>query len=280
MIRAFILMLAACFAATAAHAAPDFDKLKGSLGSLRDLNRKADPAEERAIGQDAAATLLGASPLHPDARAQRYVNLVGRWVADQTKRTGLPWRFAVLDDPDINAYAAPGGYVFVTKGLLLELESEAELAGVLGHEITHVVRKHHLKALQKDQRIEFIKGKAVDRLADDDAERRARLEKIAQGAKTLYAKGLDKRDEFEADRMGLVLAARAGYEPYGLVAVLQALDAASPGSRRVELLFKSHPAPAERLAALDAALSGAGLDGLPNRREGRERFAAELAGLR
>jgi predicted Zn-dependent protease len=150
---------------------------------------------------------------------------------------------------------------------------------VLGHEIAHVVRKHHLKALQKDKHLDFLKNKAVDRLATDGPERRARLAKIAQGVKTLYAKGLDKRDEYEADRLGVVLAARAGYDPYGLVAVLQSLDAMQPGTRAVELLFKSHPPPAERLAALDAALESALLGSSGPRPEVRDRFVTALQGL-
>ncbi|HET7921146.1 MAG TPA: M48 family metalloprotease, partial [Gammaproteobacteria bacterium] len=104
--------------------------------------------EEEQIGQEAAAVLLGASKPVDDPELQRYVNRVGLWIALHSDRPDLPWHFAVLNDNDIDAYAAPGGYVFVTKGLLLRLHSEAELAGVLGHEITHVVRKHHLKAIR------------------------------------------------------------------------------------------------------------------------------------
>ena len=84
-----------------------------------------------------------------DARMQRYVNNVGRWIASQSERPDLPWQFGVLDAPQLNAFAVPGGTIFITRGLLERMRSEAELAGVLGHEIVHVVKKHHLKAIQK-----------------------------------------------------------------------------------------------------------------------------------
>jgi predicted Zn-dependent protease len=108
-----------------------------------------DEPEEISIGRDVASRLLGAAPLVPDPGLQRYVNHVGRWLAAQSERPDLPWHFGVLDSPNVNAFAVPGGTIFITKGLLDKMRSEAELAGVLGHEIVHVLRKHQLKAIQK-----------------------------------------------------------------------------------------------------------------------------------
>ncbi len=105
--------------------------------------------EEIQIGKDLAARLLGAAPLAKDENLQRYVNRVGRWLALQTERPDLPWQFGVLEAPQLNAFAVPGGTIFVTRGLVERMKSEAELAGVLAHEISHVLRKHHLKAIQK-----------------------------------------------------------------------------------------------------------------------------------
>ena len=96
-----------------------------------------DEAKEIEIGRQLAAVLLGSKPLHPDMALQRYVNRLGRWISLQSSRPQLPWTFAVLDDPGFNAFAAPGGYIFVTKGLVDRVD-EAELAGILAHEITHV----------------------------------------------------------------------------------------------------------------------------------------------
>ena len=111
--------------------------------------QEIDEPEEIAIGKDVASRLLGAAPLVADPALQRYVNSVGRWLAAQTERADLPWQFGVLETPHLNAFAVPGGTIFITRGLLAQMRNEAELAGVLGHEIVHVLRKHHLKAIQK-----------------------------------------------------------------------------------------------------------------------------------
>jgi predicted Zn-dependent protease len=205
--------------------------------------------DEVAIGRQVAGNLLGAAPLVKDPALQRYVNRVGRWVAAQSTRPDLKWTFGVIESSDINAFAAPGGYVFVTRGLYARLKDEAELAGVLGHEIGHVQQKHHLKVIQKQQMLnlgsEFLKKemggeKTMQRL-------------IGSGAEIL-ARGLDKTAEFEADRIGVVLAGRAGYDPYGLPSVLQEIGSVSKESGSVALLFKTHPHPDERLAALGDAM--------------------------
>lgn len=248
-----------------------FDKLKG-------LSGKVTPAEERALGREAAATLLGAEPVLDDPAVQRYVNRVGLWVALQSERPNLQWRFAVLDDGDVNAFAAPGGFVFVTKGLLLTLGSEAELAGALGHEVAHVTRKHHLKALTKDKRMQAISGAAISTLGKDDPRRQEQVAKLVQGVKTLYSRGLDKKDELAADRVGVVYAARAGYDPSGMVGVLQKLDAQDAGTSKMALLLKTHPAPAERLAALDGIFGTGKLDPVRGI-EGVDRYRDALASL-
>ena len=113
--------------------------------------RNPSKAEEIALGREITGSLLGAAPLVKDEALQKYVNQVGRWVANQSERADLPWKFGVIDSADLNAFAAPGGYVLLTKGLYLKMQSEAQLAGVLGHEIAHVVKKHQLKVLQKQQ---------------------------------------------------------------------------------------------------------------------------------
>lgn len=275
-----LLLACALVAAPAALAGVPggLDQIGAQFDQLKSLTGKISPAEERAMGREAAATLLGAEPVLPDAAVQRYVNRVGLWVALQSERPNLQWRFAVLDDADVNAFAAPGGYVFVTKGLLLTLGSEAELAGALGHEVAHVVRKHHLKALTKDKRIEAVSGAALSSLSKDDPKRQEQVAKLVQGVKTLYARGLDKQDELNADRVGIVYAARAGYDPSGMVGVLQKLDAQDPGTTRMALLLKTHPAPAERLAALDGVFDTGKLDPLRGI-EGAERYREALASL-
>jgi predicted Zn-dependent protease len=237
-------------------AAPAQAQFNINLNRLLDVGKNVkqaatdvDEKEEIEIGGDMAARLLGAAPLVADEQLQRYVNNVGRWLASQTERPGLPWRFGVLDAPQLNAFATPGGHIFITRGLLSSMNNEAELAGVLAHEIAHVLRKHHLKAIQKTAQLELANTVIGTFRRQDD--RTNRHEKLLAAGSELFARGLDKDDELEADRLGVVIAARAGYGAYGLPAVLQTLQAMNPADSGLALMFKTHPAPAERLGALE-----------------------------
>jgi beta-barrel assembly-enhancing protease len=171
---------------------------------------------------------------------------VGRWVASQSERADLPWKFGVIESADINAFAAPGGYVLITKGLYQKLSNEAQLAGVLGHEIAHVVKKHQLKVLQKQQ----VMSVGSDWLKKKFAKDNKLADKVIGSGAEISARSLDKDAEFEADRMGMVLATRAGYDAYGLAEVLQTIGQTNKSDSSVALLFKTHPAPDERLAKL------------------------------
>jgi len=208
--------------------------------------------EENRIGRQISGNLLGAVPLVRDDKLQNYVNLVGNWVALQSGRQDVAWHFGVLDTEAINAFAAPGGYIFVTKGLYRLLNNEAELAGVLGHEIAHVTQKHHLKVLKQSSLIGAL-GQAASRKAKGSDQVVQNL--IGNGAE-IMARGLDKNAEYEADRVGMVYAARAGYTPWGLPSVLQDMAALPAGDNRTSLLYKTHPHPADRLAALGDAVEG------------------------
>jgi predicted Zn-dependent protease len=223
--------------------------------------------DEVRLGRRVSGSLLGAAPLVADDRVQAYVNLVGRWIALHSDRPELSWTFAVIDSRDINAFAAPGGYVFVTRGLYERLRNESELAGVLAHEIAHVQEKHHLKVLQKSQAVDLGARLLRQRTADAGA---AVQRLIGSGAE-LMARGLDKEAEFEADRVGVVLAARAGYDPWGLVAVLQDMAAINKQDSAVGMLFKTHPHPDERLLRLADSI-GDRLDGLQGPAGAPDRF--------
>lgn len=205
--------------------------------------------EELKIGREVAGRMLGAAPLVNDAALQSYVNRVGRWVATQSERPDLPWRFAVINTASINAFAAPGGYVLLTRGLYEILDNEAQLAGVLAHEIAHIVRRHHVTVMQKSAALS-----AGAQLAQRD-NRSALLNNMIGSGAEVFARGLDKSAEHEADAMGVVLAARAGYNPFGLVDVLHKLEARSADDGTLALLFKTHPAPGERLEQLGVALT-------------------------
>ena len=232
----------------------DLGKAFKTVKKISTATSDIDEPQEISLGQGIASNLLGAAPLLDNRSVQEYVNHVGRWLALQTERPELPWHFAVLDDADVNAFAAPGGYVFITKGLLARMKSEAELAGVLAHEISHVLKKHHLQAIKKDAR-----GGLLSEFAEQAIEEKGghpALNKLVGAGTEIYARGLDKDDEFEADRMGVVIAARSGYDPYGLPAVLQTLDGLNPKDSGLALMFKTHPALADRLSLLDKQMSG------------------------
>jgi beta-barrel assembly-enhancing protease len=272
-----LLFLAALAFAATAHAQfrlPSFDinKMVDTVKNVGKAVKEIDEPEEIAIGKDVASRLLGAAPLVADARLQRYVNHVGRWLAVQTERPDLPWQFGVLDSPNVNAFAVPGGTIFITRGLLERMRNEAELAGVLGHEIVHVLRKHHLKAIQKGAQ-SGLAGDAMS-MALKDRAGPARDKLIAFGTE-MYSRGLDKGDELEADRLGIVIAARAGYDAYGLPSVLQTLQAMNAQDSAIALMFKTHPAPGERLDSIGEKMQPV-LDAYSRQPQLGERFVSQI----
>jgi predicted Zn-dependent protease len=261
----------------------NLDDIKGALKKAQKVGQQVQAAREDIpepkeveMGGGVASNLLGAAPLVKNAAVQKYVNDVGRWLAMQTERPDLPWQFGVLDDDDVNAFAAPGGYVFITKGLLMNMHNEAELAGVLAHEISHVLRKHHLNAIKKGARTELM-VEFLDEATKNKGSNKNLL-KLANAGTQLYARGLDKDDEFEADRMGIVIAARAGYDPYGLPAVLQTLETLNPKDTKLALMFKTHPALADRLTRLDQLMSGGAFDRFQDQPDLTARFDSVMNG--
>jgi beta-barrel assembly-enhancing protease len=232
--------------------------------------------EEVAIGRRLAGNLLGAVPLVKDDRLQTYVNRVGRWVASQSERADLNWHFGVLDAADVNAFAVPGGYVFLTRGLYAGLGNEAELAGVLAHEIGHVVMKHHLKVLKQSRVVGFVSGLASSQIGQRRPQDAVIQNLLGNGAEAV-ARGLDKDAEFEADRVGVVLATRAGYNPYGLPFVLERLARVNRADTSVALLFKTHPPAQDRLMHLGDAM-GTTFDEYSDGKSVDARFAASRAG--
>ncbi|PJI96638.1 peptidase M48-like protein [Acidovorax sp. 69] len=218
-----------------------------------------DEPREIEIGRQLAAVLLGSKPLHPDMALQRYVNQLGRWISLQSPRPNLPWTFVVLDDPGYNAFAAPGGYVFVTKGLIDRCADEAELAGILAHEITHVTAKHHLLAMRKTAQSGMLTQLMASQIRSNAVGNMVASQFLALG-RNLYARGLDQTDEYDADRTGVALATRAGFDPYGLVSVLQQLRTATPDNPMFALALATHPPAQARLEQLELAM-GKNLDG-------------------
>jgi predicted Zn-dependent protease len=255
-------------------AGPAFAQFGGfDLGKALDIGKKAvqsttqqqfSEEDEIGLGNALTASFLGASPLHPDANLQRYVNRVGKWVALHSERPDLPWTFSVIDTETINAFAMPGGSVIVSYGLIKRLGSEAELAGVLAHEIAHVVKKHQLTAIQAGMRADFWKDVGTSIAADKvkigggavgSAVGNIAKPYLLDAAGNLIKDGfflrpLDRGLESEADRLAIVLATRSGYDPYGLVGALQML-AQYKGGADAASVFSTHPSPSDRLADLE-----------------------------
>ena len=236
-------------------------KVLDSGKKLSEANREFSAEEEVALGEGITAGFLGAAPLHKDAGLQRYVNRVGRWLASHSERADLPWTFGVIEADTINAFAMPGGTVVVTYGLLRRLHNEAELAGVLAHEIAHVVKKHQLAAIQSSMNTSVLAD--LGSMAASEAIGRRGGSALTQQGRTILANAgidalkngvflrpLDRSMEYEADRMAVVIAARSGYDPYAFVSVLQML-AQNHGDGSGVSVFDTHPSAADRITELE-----------------------------
>lgn len=235
----------------------DVDSIFKHGGNLaRSFSQEVTPEQRQTMGDEASALLLGAAPLVRNAGMQRYVNQLGGWIALQSGRDDIAWRFGVLDTDSVNAFAAPAGYVFITRGLFARLSDEAELAGVLAHEIGHVVHGHYENTMIQRDRVAALGELTTSALASSGKGEWSPLVNVSRG---VYSSGLDKSDEYQADRVGVVLAARAGYDPYGLPRVLQ-MYATQPAQGEFELLFATHPSPTSRLDDLSSDM-GDKLDG-------------------
>lgn len=221
------------------------DKLIGK--SEQEIN-----AEELELGPMIAGRILGAAPLVEDAGVQKRINLVGRWMASRTSRPDLPWTFGVIDDAEVNAFAAPGGYILITKGLYQLLQDDAELAAVLAHELTHVVQRDHYEVLRKQELQEAGRSLALSRVHTGGGVAgslaRSYIEK--NGAAIMLTQ-LDRNAEYRADHAAGIYLARAGCNPLGLYAVLQKMTALGSASPRLTSLYKTHPPLDQRLDALD-----------------------------
>jgi len=230
-----------------------------TIGSLLGMAKKAAPkpeqdqaAEELALGPEIAGRVLGARPLWNEPGAQQRVNIIGRWVASQTSRPELPWTFGVIDTPEVNAFAAPGGYILVTRGLYELLATDSEVAAVLGHEISHCVQRDHYNVIHKQELATLGKQTLAAEVhtGGGEAQYYAREYVDKQGA-TIMLTALDRSAEFRADQAAEIYLARSGMNPMALYSVLQRMAALGEQSARLAALYKTHPPIGARLDQID-----------------------------
>jgi predicted Zn-dependent protease len=208
--------------------------------------------QEIAMGRQADTAVIATIGLYPDAAWQSYIQQFGARLAATTERPNLPWTFRVVDDPAVNAFALPGGFVYVTRGLLTHLTSEAELASVVGHEIGHVTARHTAAEMSKQQMIGL--GLAVGSMASSQVAKYAGTANQALGI--LYLK-FSRDDESQADQLGLRYMRRANFDPRQMPEVFRMLDrlTTAEGGSRLPTWLETHPSPANRVAAITTQIA-------------------------
>ena len=229
-------------------------KILAGAQSVLSSSQQMDYKSERAIGERLAVEGLRRYGM-PTAnqKMQHYVNLVGLAVAMNSPRPDIPYRFVVVDSPVQNAFACPGGIIFVTSALMQTVQTEAQLAGILAHEVGHVAHRHALKSIQRAQ---FFSGVGQITAATMKGDKGAQFESmIGDLQNVLFDKGLDQNMEYEADATAMETAYRTGYNPAGIMETLQSLqrlEASSPNKKGS--WFSTHPPLSSRIAKNQAQL--------------------------
>ena len=208
--------------------------------------------QEIAMGRQADTAVITSIGLYPDPVWQRYIQQFGAKLAATSERPNLPWTFRVVDDPAVNAFALPGGFIYVTRGLLAHMTSEAELASVVGHEIGHVTARHTAAEMSKQQLIGL--GLAAGSMASSQVAKYAGTANQALGI--LYLK-FSRDDESQADQLGLRYMRRASYDPRQMPEVFRMLEriSAAEGGARLPTWLATHPSPANRVAAINEQIA-------------------------
>lgn len=208
--------------------------------------------QEIAMGRQADTAVIATIGLYPDAAWQRYIQQFGARLAATSERPNLPWTFRVVDDPAVNAFALPGGFIYVTRGLLAHLTNEAELASVVGHEIGHVTARHTAAEMSKQELIGL--GLAAGSMVSSQVAKYAGTANQALGL--LYLK-FSRDDESQADELGLRYMRRANFDPRQMPEVFRMLDRleAAGGGGRVPTWLETHPSPANRVATISAQIA-------------------------
>jgi beta-barrel assembly-enhancing protease len=225
------------------------DLLKKGVGVVQALEPIGE-AEEITLGEAVALEAFSRfGGEYQNKEWTRYINLVGQTIAEVSDRPNLPFRFAILNSQEQNAFAAPGGYIFITVGLLKTLKNEAELAGVLAHEVAHVTERHMLETIRRGAILGSVSEFTLTAMRKDPAMFSNVIEEMSE---LLFTKGLDRDKEFEADVVGIEYAYRAGYHPQGLRDYLKTL--AREEGKVQSRFFTTHPSTNLRISKIDGLL--------------------------
>jgi predicted Zn-dependent protease len=206
-------------------------------------------AQEIQLGKEMDVQVRREMGVYEDAALQRYVQEIGSRLASASERPALPWQFTVVDSAAVNAFALPGGYIYVTRGILPFLDNEAQLAGVLGHEIGHVTARHAAQQYTKTTSAGI--GLALLGVFVPEA---GPLQGVAESALGVLFLKYGRDDELQADRLGVQYAARTGWDPSGVAGMLNTLsrlDEASGNRKGVPNWLSTHPAPADRVTEIE-----------------------------
>ncbi len=207
--------------------------------------------QEIEIGRQAAAEIEGEFGIVTDPALNQYVTNVGLRVAAVSERRELPWTFKILNENEVNAISLPGGFIYVTRGMLSFLRSRDELAFVLAHEIGHVAKRHHVQIIERN----FFSSIVLSLIFGRDAT----AAQIANFARFLMTRGFSREAEFEADRVGVSYAHRARFDAAAGLAFMERLRAAEGRDpSNFEVLFRTHPALADRIVRVRQQLRGLG----------------------
>lgn len=265
---ALVVVLAVFFLA-AVSSSEDFRERKSA--KRFDLVDADDIKAEIHFGREVAARVLGRYGLYENDELNRYVNLVGKAVAQQTGRTEIDFHFAVLRTDSINAYAAPGGYVFVTRGAILQMHDEAELAAVIAHEVAHISGKHIVKELDIHASDDSPVGSFARFMGGaGDPAKTLFLKTIDKATGILFEKGYKVQDEKDADTTGTIYLALSGYDPNAMARYLKRIK--NVKGEPMKVLNKTHPAFDERIKLILDIIKSEGLDTGENK-QGKKRFS-------
>ena len=209
--------------------------------------------QEVQMGQEYAQQINAQLPIVQDPELNRYINVLGDSIARLTSRKDLDWHFFIVDAKEVNAFAVPGGFVYVNRGLIERADQMDELAGVLGHEIGHVVRRHTVKQMEKAQGANIGVTLACVLTSICNSQAAGAAINIAGGA--VFAR-FSRQDEAEADAEGFKNTVRAGISPAGMVTMFQKLlDERNSRPGAVESWFLTHPLEEDRIRAVQALIN-------------------------